>query len=283
MNNTHFRQNLHTHTQYCDGKSTMEEMILFAIEHGYSSLGFSSHSWQPLDTGSMTPDSQKKYINDFFALKEKYGDQIDLHLGLELDSLSDENLRKSGPFEYMIGSVHYLNAKGKEMAIDESREIFESLLSEGFDDDIYAMLAAYYATVKKMIEASDRRGFEIVGHIDLISKYNEEETFFRFDDPEVLDLAMDAVKAGIDRGLIFEINTGAISRGYRTLPYPHPALLKRMADAGAKFCISTDCHNAKDIAQSYEEAIRLAQSAGIDTFYVLAEDGFVPVKASTLL
>ena len=33
----------HVHTQFCDGRSTAEEMVLSAIENGFDSLGFSSH------------------------------------------------------------------------------------------------------------------------------------------------------------------------------------------------------------------------------------------------
>lgn len=35
--------NLHTHTIFCDGKNTPEEMVLGAINNNFNSLGFSSH------------------------------------------------------------------------------------------------------------------------------------------------------------------------------------------------------------------------------------------------
>jgi histidinol-phosphatase (PHP family) len=35
--------NLHTHSLYCDGAATIEEMIVSAIENGFDSLGISSH------------------------------------------------------------------------------------------------------------------------------------------------------------------------------------------------------------------------------------------------
>lgn len=38
------RQNLHTHTTFCDGTNTAEEMIQAARELGMDSLGFSGHS-----------------------------------------------------------------------------------------------------------------------------------------------------------------------------------------------------------------------------------------------
>ena len=40
-----YRQNLHTHTTFCDGKDTPEELIEAAIAKGFDSIGFSGHSY----------------------------------------------------------------------------------------------------------------------------------------------------------------------------------------------------------------------------------------------
>ena len=40
------KQNLHTHTIYCDGANTPEEFVKAAIESGFEGIGFSSHSYQ---------------------------------------------------------------------------------------------------------------------------------------------------------------------------------------------------------------------------------------------
>ena len=39
------KQNLHTHSTYCDGNDRPEEMILTAIDKGFDSVGFSGHSY----------------------------------------------------------------------------------------------------------------------------------------------------------------------------------------------------------------------------------------------
>ena len=38
-------QNLHTHTNYCDGIDTPTEMIEAAIAKGFGGIGFSGHSY----------------------------------------------------------------------------------------------------------------------------------------------------------------------------------------------------------------------------------------------
>ena len=41
--------NLHSHTTFCDGKNSAEEMVVSAIDHGFDVFGFSGHSYTPFD------------------------------------------------------------------------------------------------------------------------------------------------------------------------------------------------------------------------------------------
>ena len=77
--------NLHTHTTYCDGKSTAEETVRFAIDAGFKSLGFSGHGYTPSDLRYCMKDVDG-YIAEITALKEKYRDKIEIYLGTEEDS-----------------------------------------------------------------------------------------------------------------------------------------------------------------------------------------------------
>ena len=73
------RQNLHTHCTYCDGKNTLEEMVLAAIDKGFSSLGFSSHCFSNLsydECGIKTAADYEAYLSEVAALKHKYKNKI---------------------------------------------------------------------------------------------------------------------------------------------------------------------------------------------------------------
>ena len=63
--------NLHTHTSFCDGKSTPEEMISYAIEKGFGSIGFSGHGHTSFDESYCITDTDG-YIAEIKRLKEKY-------------------------------------------------------------------------------------------------------------------------------------------------------------------------------------------------------------------
>lgn len=270
MNNM-VKQNLHTHTSYDHGKDSVEEMIEAAIEKGFTVLGFSGHGTnKPLARTSMSAENQKAYKRDILAAKEKYRDQIEIHLGIEQDSMApfeDEDL------EYKIGSVHYMKKDGKAIPIDDTTAQFEQIRDEFFDGDMKKMAEGYYQSIEDMM---DTQTFDIVGHVDLISKFNENEEYFPFEADWYLAPAKKAILKGIEMGKIFEMNTGAIARKNRLTAYPSDSLLKFMADHNAKLVINTDCHNRQFLDIQIDECLRRAKEAGFTHLMKLTDDGFVP-------
>ena len=107
-----YKQNLHIHTTYADGKDAPEELILEAIRQGFTSIGFSEHSYMPFSDypHQMTVAQTEDYKKEIRTLKEKYRDKIGIFCGLELEFYSEF---ATGDFDYIIGSVHYLEVDGK--------------------------------------------------------------------------------------------------------------------------------------------------------------------------
>ena len=95
--------NFHTHTQFCDGKNTAEEMVIAAINAGINVLGFSGHCIHPLnpefykpvdDIWHMPSDKIQDYVNEVLRLKDKYADKIQIMLGFEADYFSAPEYEK---------------------------------------------------------------------------------------------------------------------------------------------------------------------------------------------
>lgn len=120
------KQNLHTHSIFCDGKDTIEEMTLEAISKGFDILGFSGHGYLDVDISSMRDTSG--YISEVERIKSKYASSIQIHLGIEEDMLG--RISEKAPFEYVIGSKHFLG----ETAVDYSKSVFDSLF-ESYSSD----------------------------------------------------------------------------------------------------------------------------------------------------
>ncbi len=81
---------LHTHTTYCDGKNTPEEMVKAALDAGLSCIGFSGHGYAPYDLDCcMTIEGSAAYRAEIAALREKYAGRIAILCGVEQDYWSD--------------------------------------------------------------------------------------------------------------------------------------------------------------------------------------------------
>ena len=79
--------NLHTHTTFCDGKNTPEEIVLHALERGFVSIGFSGHGYTPYDLRYCMKDTDS-YIAEIQRLKNKYKNKIQIYLGIEEDAFA---------------------------------------------------------------------------------------------------------------------------------------------------------------------------------------------------
>ena len=85
------KQNLHTHTVYVDGKDTVEELILTALERGFDSIGFSEHTFLKYSSfpRQLTLDKYRLYRKEIQELKKKYENEIGVFCGLEYDFYSE--------------------------------------------------------------------------------------------------------------------------------------------------------------------------------------------------
>jgi len=131
-------QNLHTHTTYCDGDLTPEEMVVAAIQKGGGSIGFSEHSYVPFDLEySMSLEDTPSYISEVNSLKKKYGDVIDVFLGLEIDYFTD--IIPDG-LDYRIGATHHVEKDRNYITVDGHAEHLHKMAAEHFGGDYYAMV-----------------------------------------------------------------------------------------------------------------------------------------------
>ena len=263
------RSNLHTHTNFCDGKNTPEEMVLAAIRSKMSLLGFSAHSPLPYAQDyAIREEDLPLYRQEILRLKEKYRGQIDVLLGIEQDF--DSKTSTEG-YDYVIGSVHSLVIDGEYHEIDESRETLCKTVREHFYGDIYLYLRAYY---EKVSQVAEKTGCDVVAHFDLVTKFNGDGTLFDENDPRHLRYAIDALDVLLKKDVVFEINTGAISRGYRRIPYPAPHLLRRIAEKGGRVMINSDAHSAENLLCKFDEAIMIARAVGFGSIMEMTANGW---------
>lgn len=175
------------------------------------------------------------------------------------------------PYDYVIGSVHYLQKDGKMWGFDRSQEAVSALIDEAFGGDGMAYAKEYYAQLAHLPEYGK---FDILGHADIICKHSDNVMFFDEESKEYRDAVTFALEALAGKIPLFEVNTGAIARGYRKTPYPTPYILRECKRLGFGAVVTSDCHDAAYLDCYFTQAFELLKSCGFTEHYVLKKRGF---------
>ena len=265
------KANFHTHTVYCDGKNTPEEMVQAAIAQGMTAIGFSGHSHSVTETYGMNTEACAEYRREVLRLKEKYAGQIEIYLGIEQDSLC---AAPNYDYEYLIGAVHAFFKDGHYICVDHSAADMVRNVETYYGGDYYAYAEHYYQVLTDTVLKYNPT---FIAHFDLLTKFNEGGKYFDESHPRYQKAALNALHTLIKAGKPFEINTGAISRGYRITPYPAPFILKELHHLGGKIILSGDTHACDGLLCGYEMATQLAKDCGFETAMLITKDGLKEV------
>ncbi|MBO5852944.1 MAG: histidinol-phosphatase [Clostridia bacterium] len=259
----------HTHTTYCDGVNTPEEMLKAAIEKGLKYYGFSSHSYLKYDDSwTIGKDKQEDYIKEILDLKEKYKDKITVLLGCEYDLLSENDLSK---FDYVIGSCHSIIKDGHYLSVDHSEKTFVENVEKYYGGDYYAFVKDYYELLST---AADRKDITFIGHFDLISKYNLGYKYFDEDDERYDRPMCHAIDRLARSGKPFELNVKA-TFGISKDGMPSTAKwLDVLSELNGRIIINSDAHSTVRISADFEKAQEFASQNGFYSTLFLTENGF---------
>lgn len=260
------KSNFHTHTIYCDGKDTPEEMINEAIDRGFIALGFSGHSYSEMDkTFAMSPENAAKYRQEINFLKDKYKDSIKIYCGIEQDYYS--NMPITG-CDYVIGSVHNVKKDLGYIVVDDNPKSLEMNLENFYGGNFDDFAEDYFSLLADVV---NKTSADVIGHFDLLLK-NSEYLGYK-PTARFLFLAEHAVKSLCKFSRPFEINTGAMARGYRTIPYPISEILSMIKAYGGKIVFSSDCHDKNYLEYAFDIAEQLAKQAGFTEHGIITENG----------
>lgn len=266
------RANYHTHTVFCDGDNTAEEMVVRALELGFCHLGFSGHMDEEI---RMDWDA---YVAKVSRLREEHASGLDILCGVELDTLYDPACCPGA--EYVIGSTHYVDVDVPfSRAIDYSPEVSQRLCDECFGGDWYAMCRSYYELEAQVF---DRTRCTFVGHFDLITRFNDQMHAFDEGDPRYLTPALEALDCLVAQGVPFEVNCGAHNRGRKAELYPRRSLLRALHERGGEILINSDAHQTAVLDGSFGVAVQRAMECGFTHVNILAHDAFGEVEMRQL-
>lgn len=262
------KTNYHTHSTFCDGKVSAEEMVKAAIEKKLDILGFSSHSMFPFSSDwHLQSKEHENYVQEILRLKKLYENQIKIQLGFEADFIQGvcaPDFSRYADFhpDYLIGAVHFVPGKNGFIEADgdftETREKIKTV----FDNDRKKAVQAYFDFERTMIKNCN---FTILAHPDLIRKQNspsapdiffdKKETWYK----DEIKLTADAIAKS---GVCVEINTGGMARGYLDTPYPSAEFLALLHEKNVPITINSDAHAPDNLDYGFDDAISFAKKIG---------------------
>ncbi len=257
----------HNHTTFCDGKNTPREMVEYAYESGLKAIGLSGHGYTPYDLSYCMKDTEG-YILEINRLKEEFKGKIEVYLGIEEDAFAPVDRKK---FDYIIGSMHYMRIGNDYYSIDGS-SAHNEIMRSAFLHDAIKIATDYYTDFCEYIKS---RKPDIIGHFDLLTKFDEVARPIFLKNQDYHKLAEKYLDYILPTDSIFEINIGAILRGYRTNPYPYENLLYKINRAGGKIILSLDAHDKKLLTYDFSEIIYYLKNLGFSSAYTIKNGIFV--------
>lgn len=247
------KSNVHTHTVFCDGAESIEEMVIAAIGKGMHTLGFSFHSFTPFDRSYCIRDYEG-YMRELDRVREKYSGRINILNGVELDLYGErpENC------DYVIGSVHYFEQNGRYYAIDLSSEDFTATVNGVFGGDYYAAAERYF---EEYAQLAGKIAPDIYGHYDLITRFNAGGRLFDESSPRYVRAALCAAES-LPFGAVVEVNLGRLYKGAGGA-YPAEWLIRELAARGCRFMLSSDAHCSAALGFAFDEQCKKLASLGV--------------------
>ena len=264
----YINSNFHSHCTFCDGRRPAEDFVKAAIENGFRSYGFSSHSPLPFETNwNMSKADMPDYLSEITRLKNKYAGVIEIYLGLEIDYL-DRNYHAAIPYfqhlplDFSISSIHFLPLgqplSGENMAcIDGSYLEFETGLRNNFDGNIRRITELFFESSIQMVEIG---GFDIVGHIDKIYMNSAKHPDFDWQADWYQKPFLQLLDFIAEKGYTVEINCKNKVRKDQT--FPHIASFKELKKRHIPVMVNSDCHQPDMINDGREDTITLLKAAG---------------------
>jgi histidinol-phosphatase (PHP family) len=259
---------LHMHTPLC--RHATGEPVDYArraLELGFAEIGFSDHSpmrQDDFDDWRMRFDQLGEYVEKVRKAQKDFP-QLKVRLALEVDYLPGQEdwirqLAAAQPWDYFIGSVHYVS---DSWAVDNPHKI-----SEWKNRDPWEVWSVYF---ERLTKAAETGLFEIIGHADLPKKFGHRPT------RDCTPLYETFLNAARKHHCALDVNTAGLRKDCQEI-YPSRQILELAFQKGVPITFGSDAHAPTEVGMNFAEALRLARSVGYQDCLRFAQRKPEPVK-----
>lgn len=176
---------------------------------------------------------------------------VTLRLGLEADYFIGgerelEDLLALGDWDYVIGSVHFIDGWGFDNP--DTKEYFEN-------HELHTLYHTFFKTVEKAVRSGL---FDMVAHLDNIKVFN-----YRLDENIQLPYYEKIARALVETNTATEINAGLYYRYPVREMCPSPLYLHVLAQHQVPISLSSDAHYPNDLGNYIKENVETLRNHGI--------------------
>jgi histidinol-phosphatase (PHP family) len=242
----------HMHTRFSgDNRSEMEPMVRAAIAMRIREICFTEH----FDVNPKEPLCGRFPLEEWSAELERcralFGERIVIRSGLEVSEphTSPERvaaLAARHPFDLLIGSVHWVGG----LIVFET-EFFDRPADEAFQ--------SYFEEMERMTRIGS---FQVLGHLDVAARMGYE-VYGEYDPLRYEGMIREILRNCIRRGIVPEINAGAVRRSLARL-MPGPETLRWYVEMGGeRVVLGSDAHRPEQVGLNLDKALEAARNAGV--------------------
>ena len=242
----------HMHTPLCrHAAGEPVEYARRAVALGLTEIGFSDHSpmaGDDFDNWRMFDRQLDEYVAKV-GLAQKTFPQLTIRLALEVDYLPGHEpwirqLAARHPWDYFIGSVHYVSASWD---IDNPAKLSDWKKRDAFE--------VWSVDFERLARAAETGLFDIIGHADLPKKFGIRPA------RDCTPLYENFLDAAAQAGCAVELNTAGLRKDCREI-YPSPDLLRLAFERKVPITFGSDAHAPEEVGMNFAEAVALARSVG---------------------
>ncbi len=251
-----FPADYHMHTPLCrHATGEPVEYARQAVALGLPEIGFSDHNPMPedeFDDWRMRAAQLDEYVTKVTGARGQFP-RLNIKLGLEVDYLPGaedwvRDLANRYPWDYLIGSVHYVS---RTWAIDNPAQVSEWRQHEP--------LEVWKRYFERLTQATASGLFDIIGHVDLCKKF----CFYPAGDRA--GLAREFLQEASARGVAIELNTAGLRKDCHEI-YPSLEILRMAAGLGVPITFGSDAHAPEEVGLNFRQAVQVARRAGYRSY-----------------
>ncbi|WP_044641981.1 histidinol-phosphatase HisJ [Risungbinella massiliensis] len=259
----------HIHTPFCPhGTSdSLEQYVETAISRGLTGIIFTEHAPLPRSFVDPTPkkdssmrwDEVEVYLEEVHQLQVRYGDQLTIRAGFEIDYLQGyeqetmEFLQKYEPcLAHSLLSVHFLPLPNREfLCLDYDKRMFGEIVQA------YGSVKKVYQVYRDQVQNVLAKPFGRLtpmrlGHLNLVQKFEQAYPLKETKkDTELVEWQslLDQVQIA---GFSLDYNTSGIDKPLYGQTYPSSILVAEAQKRGISLILGSDSHEAKTVGRYFE-------------------------------